>query len=69
MDARMKKIYEPETQEYYASAEAKKVHEATESPEERLQEMGYIGYAGVEIRYAPNNKPRMGNNSPSKRSE
>lgn len=66
MDARQKKIYEPMTQEYYASAEAHRVHEATESPEERLQENGYIGYAGVEIRYAPNNKPRMGMNSPHK---
>lgn len=55
------------TQEYYASAAAKRVHEATETPEERLQEYGYIGYAGTEIRYAPNNKPRMGDNSPRKR--
>lgn len=67
MDARQKKVYEPMTQEYYASADAQKVHEATESPEEALQEYGYIGYAGVDIRYAPNNKPRMGDNSPRKR--
>lgn len=66
MDARQKKIYEPMTQEYYASAEAMKRHEATETPEEALQEYGYIGYAGTQIRYAPNNQPRMGNNSPSK---
>lgn len=65
MDARNKKIYEKYTQEYYTSAAAKKIHEATESPEERLQEYGYIGYAGTEIRYAPNNKPRMEKNSPS----
>lgn len=65
MDARMKKIYEPYTQEYYASAKAMKAHEECESPEERLQEYGYIGYAGVDIRFAPNNKPRMEHNSPS----
>lgn len=68
MDARQKKVYEPMTQEYYASAQAQAAHEKCETPEEALQEYGYIGYAGTEIRYAPNNKPRMADNSPRKRS-
>lgn len=59
-------MIEKYTQEFYASAKARAEHEACESPEERLQEYGYIGYAGTEIRYAPNNKPRMEKNSPSK---
>lgn len=59
-------MIEKYTQEFYATAEAKRIHEATETPEERLQEYGFIGYAGTNIRYAPNNKPRMEKNSPSK---
>ena len=60
-------MIEKYTQEFYATAKARAEHEATESPEEALQEYGYIGYAGTNIRYAPNNKPRMGDNSPRKR--
>lgn len=59
-------MIEKYTQEFYATAAAKAAHEKCETPEERLQEYGFIGYAGTNIRYAPNNKPRMEKNSPSK---